>query len=104
MGSFFHGTKMHFAEPIVKDGLKPGQNSVYGVGVYCTTNILTSEEWYSEIFTSPLTYKKYKIVFKNRGKPSSIVQYNSKGAPDDYRYVPDEKDIRTYVICIKEYQ
>ena len=46
---------MHFAEPIAKDGLKPGQNSVYGVGVYCTPNILTSEEWYSEIFTSPLT-------------------------------------------------
>ena len=27
----YHGTKMHLSEPISKDGLKPGQNSVYGV-------------------------------------------------------------------------
>ena len=97
----YHGTKIHFAEPIAKNGLKPGHNNVYGVGVYCTPNISTAEE-YSEIFTSPITHKKYKIVFQNRVKPSSIIKCKSKGGPDDYWYVPDGKDIRPYSICIKE--
>jgi ubiquitin len=97
----YHGTKIHFAEPIAKDGLKPGHRNAFGVGVYCTPNISTAEQ-YSEIFTSPSTHKNYKIVFQNRVKPSSIVKCKSKGGPDDYWYVPDGKDIRPYSICIKE--
>ena len=97
----YHGTKIYCAEPIAKEGLKPGTNNAYGVGVYCTPNISTAEE-YAETFTSPTTKKKYKIVFQNRVKPSSIVKCKSKGGPDDYWYVPDGKDIRPYSICIKE--
>ena len=33
-----------------------------------------------------------------------MVKCNSKGGPHDYWNVPDEKDIRSYGICIKEYQ
>ena len=97
----YHGTKIYCAEPIAKDGLKPGHNNKYGIGVYCTPNIETAEK-YSEIFTNPTTQKKYKIVFQNRVKPSSIVRCKQKGGPDDYWYVPDGKDIRPYSICIKE--
>ena len=97
----YHGTKIYFAEPIAKEGLKPGKNNAYGVGVYCTPNISTAEK-YSEVFENPNTHKKYKIVFQNRVKPSSIVKCKSKGGPDDYWYVPNGKDIRPYSICIKE--
>ena len=97
----YHGTKIYCAEPIAKEGLKPGTNNVYGVGVYCTPNISTAEQ-YSETFTNPQTKKKYKIVFQNRVKPSAIVKCKSKGGPDDYWYIPDGKDIRPYSICVKE--
>ena len=97
----YHGTKIYCAEPIAKEGLKPGVRNVYGVGIYCTPNISTAEK-YAEVFTSPVTHKKYKIVFQNRVKPSSIIRCKSKGGPDDYWYVEDGKDIRPYSICIKE--
>ena len=97
----YHGTKIYCAEPIAKEGLKPGVRNVYGVGIYCTPNISTAEK-YAEVFTSPKTNKKYKIVFQNRVKPSSIIRCKSKGGPDDYWYVEDGKDIRPYSICIKE--
>ena len=97
----YHGTKIYCAEPIAKDGLKPGHRNRYGIGVYCTPNIKTAEK-YAEIFTSPITNKRYKIVFQNRVKPSSIVYCKEKGGPDDYWFIPDGKDIRPYSICIKE--
>ena len=97
----YHGTKIYCAEPIAKEGLKPGVRNAYGVGVYCTPNISTAEK-YAEVFTSPTTHKKYKIVFQNRVKPCSIIKCKSKGGPDDYWYVEDGKDIRPYSICIKE--
>lgn len=97
----YHGTKIYCAEPIAKEGLKPGVRNAYGVGVYCTPNISTAEK-YAEVFTSPITHKKYKIVFQNRVKPCSIIKCKSKGGPDDYWYVEDGKDIRPYSICIKE--
>ena len=97
----YHGTKIYYAEPIAKEGLKPGHNNKYGVGVYCTPNISTAEQ-YSEVFISPNTHKKYRIVFQNRVRPSAIVKCQSKGGPSDYWYVEDGKDIRPYGICIKE--
>ena len=97
----YHGTKIYCAEPIAKEGLKPGTRNKFGVGVYCTPNISTAEK-YAEVFISPITGKKYKIVFQNRVKPSSIIRCDSKGGPDDYWYVEDGKDIRPYSICIKE--
>ena len=45
----YHGTKIYCAEPIAKDGLKPGHNNKYGIGVYCTPNIETAEK-YAENF------------------------------------------------------
>ena len=97
----YHGTKIYCAEPIAKEGLKPGKNNRYGIGVYCTPNIYTAEI-YAEIFKSPITGKKYKIVFQNRVRPSALIRCKSKGGPDDYWYVEDGKDIRPYGICIKE--
>lgn len=97
----YHGTKIYCAEPISREGLKPGHNNAYGVGVYCTPNISTAEE-YAEVFQNPKTKKKYKIVFQNRVKPSAIVRCKSKGGPADYWYVENGKDIRPYSICIKE--
>ncbi|OUM60229.1 hypothetical protein PIROE2DRAFT_14045 [Piromyces sp. E2] len=97
----YHGTNINCAEPIVKEGLKPGNRNSYGIGIYCTPNIYTAEK-YAEVFTSPITNKKYKIVFQNRVKPSSIVKCISKGGPSDYWYIEDGKDIRPYSICIKE--
>ena len=93
----YHGTKIYCAEPIAKEGLKPGVNNAYGVGVYCTP-----AEKYAEIFENPNTHRKYKIVFQNRIKPSSIIMSKSKGGPDDYWYVENGKNIRPYGICIKE--
>lgn len=97
----YHGTKIKCAIPIVREGLKPGINNCYGVGVYCTPDISCAES-YSEIFTSMTTNKQYKIVFQNRVNPSKIVYCESKGGPSDYWFVEDGKDIRPYGICIKE--
>lgn len=97
----YHGTKIYCAEPIAKEGLKPGHRNKFGIGVYCTPDITTAEK-YSETFTNPVTKKKYKIVFQNRVKPSSIIKCKEKGGPDNYWYVEDSKDIRPYSICIKE--
>ena len=97
----YHGTKITCAIPIVKEGLKPGTNNYYGVGVYCTPDISCAET-YSEIFTSQTTNKQYKIVFQNRVNPKKIVYCESLGGPSDYWLVEDGKDIRPYGICIKE--
>ena len=59
----YHWTKIYCAEPIAKDGLKPGNNNQFGIGVYCTPNIETAEK-YAEIFTSPMTKKNIKLCFK----------------------------------------
>jgi hypothetical protein len=96
----YHGTKISCAEPIAKEGLKPGINNVYGVGVYCTPNISTAEQ-YAPTFENPITHKKYKIVFQNRVKPSAIIKCKTKGGPDDYWYVENGEDIRPYSLCIK---
>ena len=97
----YHGTKIYCAEPIVKEGLKPGNRNAYGIGIYCTPNIYTAEK-YAEIFTNPRTNRRYKIVFQNRVKPCSIIKCKSKGGPDDYWYIENTEDIRPYSICIKE--
>jgi len=97
----YHGTKIYCAEPIVKEGLKPGKHNSYGVGIYCTPNISTAEQ-YSEVFINKETNKKYKFVFQNRVKPSSIIKCKPKGGPEDYWYIENTKDIRSYGICIKE--
>ena len=97
----YHGTDIHLAKPIIKEGLKPGNRNKFGVGVYCTPNISTAEK-YSKIFENRLSGRKYKIVFQNRVKPSSIVKCKEKGGPIDYWYIPEGKDIRPYGICIKE--
>ncbi len=97
----YHGTKITSAIPIVKEGLKPGTNNYYGVGVYCTPDISCAES-YSEIFTSQTTNKQYKIVFQNRVNPKKIVYCKSLGGPSNYWFVEDGKDIRPYGICIKE--
>jgi len=97
----YHGTKINCAETIAKEGLKPGVRNYYGTGIYCSPNIYTAEK-YAEVFTDPKTNKNYKIVFQNRVKPSSIVNCNSKGGPDDYWYIEEKKNIRPYSICIKE--
>jgi hypothetical protein len=96
----YHGTKQEFADSICKKGLLPGQNNRYGVGVYCTPNIETAAG-YSKTFNG-LDGKKYKIVFQNRVKPSSIKKASDKGGPDDYWYIENSKDIRPYSICVKK--
>ena len=53
---------------IANKGLKPGTCNAYGVGIYCTPNISTSEG-YTPIFQNPMTHKWHKIVFQNRVKP-----------------------------------
>ena len=97
----YHGTKQIFAESICKEGLKPGKVNAYGVGVYCTPNIETAEE-YSETFTGN-DGKNYKLVFQARVRPNGIVKCIDKSpiAPKDYWYIPDKKDIRCYSICVK---
>ena len=97
----YHGTKICNAKAIILDGFKIGNRNKFGEGIYCTPNAKTAEQ-YSEVFTSPITNKKYKIIFQNRVKPSAIVRCKDKGGPDDYWYVKDGKDIRPYGFCIKE--
>ncbi len=91
----YHGTKVSNAESIVKNGLKIGKRFKFGVGIYCTPNIETAEQY------SP-TFGNFKIVFQNRVKPSAIHRASEVGGPDDYWYVADGSDIRPYSICIKK--
>ena len=97
----YHGTKVENAESIVQYGLKVGEKNKFGVGIYCTPNISTAEQ-YSPTFTNHFSGKKYKIVFQNRVKPSAIHKASEVGGPDDYWYVSDGKYIRPYSICVKE--
>ena len=97
----YHGTKIENTESIVQYGLKVGQRNKFGVGIYCTPNISTAEQ-YSPTFTNRFSGKKYKIVFQNRVKPSAIHKASEVGGPDDYWYVSDGKYIRPYSICVKE--
>ena len=97
----YHGTKQKFADSICRTGLHPGENNVYGVGVYCTPNIETAET-YSEQFTGK-DGNKYKLVFQARVKPSAIVKCTDKDpdAPKDYWYIENKNNIRCYSICVK---
>ena len=63
MAVSYHVTKIYCAEPMAKDGLKPGHRNKFGIGVYCIPNIKTAEK-YAEVFTSPITQKNIKLCFK----------------------------------------
>jgi len=97
----YHGTKIYDAEPSIINGLKLGNQNNYDIGIYCTPDISVAEK-YAEVFTSPKTNKKYKIIFQNRVKPSSIIKCKSKGEPGNYWYIEDGRCIRPYGICVKE--
>ena len=97
----YHGTKIENAQSIIQYGLKIGQRNAFGVGIYCTPNISTAEQ-YSPTFTNPFSGKKYKIVFQNRVRPSAIHRASEFGGPNDYWYVSDGSHIRPYSIYIKE--
>jgi len=83
----YHGTKIYCAEPIVKEGLKPGHNNVYGIGIYCTPNIKTAEK-YAEILEDIDTFVQnannenedsFKTMLKNLNDyyEAYLMQFNS---------------------------
>ena len=78
----YHITKKENSESIYKTGLHPGNNNVYGAGVYCIPNIETA---YSSIFKGN-DGNNYKLVFQVRAKPSAIIRCIDKDpeAPNDY--------------------
>ena len=97
----YHGTLQDNMKSIYYNGYRIGTRNAYGKGVYCSPNIETAAE-YSEKFTGD-DGKTYKIVLQNRVKPSSIKRASDKGGPSDYWYIENEKDIRPYSICVKQF-
>ena len=99
----YHGTKVENIASIYKNGFRAGPRKAYGEGIYSTPDIDIAES-YSSFFTSPKTGKQYKIVLQNRVKPSAIIDLSNKSKVSKvYWLVKDEKDIRAYSICVKEY-
>ena len=97
----YHGTLQDNMKSIYNNGYRIGTRNAYGKGVYCSPNIETAAE-YSKKFTGD-DGKTYKIVLQNRVKPSSIKRASDKGGPSDYWYIENEKDIRPYSICVKQF-
>ena len=97
----YHGTKVENGDSIIDYGLKISIKYNYSIGIYCTPDIEVAQE-FSPTFISPFTKKKYKVIFQNRVKPSSIHRASEIGGPDNFWYVSDGKDIRPYCICVKE--
>jgi hypothetical protein len=97
----YHGVKIENGNSILDFGMKISNKYNYSIGIYCTPDIEIAKE-FSPIFTNPFSKKKYKIVFQNRVKPSSIHKASEIGGPDYFWYVSDGKDIRPYSICVLE--
>ncbi len=63
----YHGTKVNFVEPILKEGLKPGHRDACHFGqeysIYSTDDIQEAEKYAAPFNTSEGTFK---YIFQNR--------------------------------------
>ncbi|ELP88811.1 hypothetical protein EIN_103140 [Entamoeba invadens IP1] len=96
----YHGTDPKFADPISKNGFKVGTRNLYGRGVYCSPDVQAAAIYSTKKTDS--NSRKYKIVFQNRVKTSSIKLASDNGGPSNYWYIEDPRDIRPYGILVLE--
>ena len=89
----YHGTMAQYVPDIVPNekgqGLKPGSNNVYGVGVYSTPFIATAEAYATSFEHDG---KRCKVVLQNRltAKGCHIYASGDSGYPDIDHIFPEE--------------
>ena len=123
----YHGTSGHYANAILKEGLKKGGGQAYegdyninplskdkhlyvGRGVYCSPKISVADGYASEAGDISFDEKKFRIVFMLRVNPYKI--RISQNEPDYWVFEGDylqdktvrkfDDEVRPYRILIKE--
>ncbi|EDR25896.1 hypothetical protein, conserved [Entamoeba dispar SAW760] len=95
----FHGSNCSKFTEIVQWGDKLGVSNVGGMSVFCTPDFRVALQ-HSDVVTDPQTGKKYKVIFQNRVKPSSIIRASKVGGPNNFWYITNPSDVRAYSICL----
>lgn len=97
----YHGTDILRANPILKEGFKPGPRALYGEGIYTSPSLEMVERFYAQEFTHE--GKSYKIAFQNRVNPDrlQVIPAAQTGAGPDY-WLSKGGDARPYGVLIRE--
>ena len=97
----YHGTDILRANPILKEGFKPGPRALYGEGTYTSPSVDMVERYYAQEFT--YEGKSYKIAFQNRVNLDrlKIVPAAQTGVGADY-WLSQTGDTRPYGVLIRE--
>ncbi|BFU19448.1 ubiquitin family protein [Entamoeba histolytica HM-1:IMSS-B] len=95
----FHGSNCSKFTEIVQWGDKLGVSGVGGMAVFCTPDFRIALQ-HSDVVTDPQTGRKYKVIFQNRVRRSSIIRASNVGGPDNFWYITNPSDVRAYSICL----
>ena len=99
---YYHGTDILSANPILKEGFKPGPRALYDEGIYTSPSLEMVERCYAQKFTHD--GKSYKIAFQNRVNLDGlkIIPASQTGAGADYWLTELPRDTRPYGVLIRE--
>ena len=97
----YNGTHCHKFPEIKQWGEKLNVQSVEGSAVFCTDSYKLALQ-HSDVLTDPLDGKKYKILLQHRVNPNKIRKATEVGGPEHFWYIPSQRDIRAYQICVFE--
>ena len=100
----YHGTAVGNIGPIADGGFDPGKNKreLFGPGIYSTPSIDVASR-----YASKFTYKgkRFKVVLQNRVNlcSSDVIPAEKTGVGAAYFVTPDDNNIRSYGVCLKEH-
>lgn len=100
----YHGTQAASAGGITSEGydVGKGKRAKFGEGIY-STPLIEVAAMYAVPFTHE--WRKYKLVFQNRVSEVglSVIPASETGVNAEYLIQPNDRLIRPYGICIREY-
>ena len=99
----YHGTKSDHVDSIARAGydLSKGKYFAYGKGIYSAPKIEVAESYAAEFSNGN---REYKVVFQNRVSSDDMkIVSGEKTGSGEYWVQPDDRLIRPYGLCIKQY-
>ena len=76
---------------------------IEGNAVFCTDNFPLALS-HSDVLVDPLDGKRYKIILQHRVNPNKIQMAGSSEQLKHYWYIPSQRDIRAYCVCVFQIQ
>ncbi len=97
----YHGTKKESVLGIAEKGylLSMGKKFQYGLGIYSAPSIEVAATYAHHFTWKGMTLR---VVFQNRVSPKGLQEINTP-FNEEYWLQPDEKLIRPYGLCIRQF-